>query len=148
MIMKFAVLLVAAAVLAVNCRAGKREEALHQDLLNELNVLLEETELENELRHLLNEKADETDKRIFFPPTKQNEECSSENCINGDCHQGRTRSFCVCDNGWSGDRCDVEGKYLGRCRYSNGLDIDPLSRVYGLDEGVPLAIFFSYYGPG
>ena len=116
MIMKFTVLLLAAAVLAVNgnpiSKNAEMEETLREDLLNELNILLEEQELENELRDLLNEKAEEADERfLFFPPAKQKKECiPGENCINGDCFQGRTRSVCVCDNGWSGGRCDVEGK--------------------------------------
>ena len=109
MIMKFIVVVVAAAVLAKSCDAISKTSAKEDiqrkaRILDELTVLLEKRELVKQLRDLLNEETDKTSKKFLF-----GEECSRQNCINGQCFG----DFCYCGYGWSGDRCDVPP---GKCQ--------------------------------
>ena len=34
-------------------------------------------------------------------------ECDSNPCVNGECQDGNNRYSCQCNDGWTGDNCDI-----------------------------------------
>lgn len=105
--MRFTALLFTSSLLLIGCAANplnNLKKRIQGVLLDRLHV--EEKEAENQLLGLLN-----TEEQVLSFALRQS--CGSANCVNGDCVQGITTSFCVCDNGWSGDSCDVEGNVNG-----------------------------------